>query len=73
MHAASILAILVFDINGVDMGVLVLVIDLIDLVLEEFVIVPLLIVHNADYQQECLNYDALYGAEIGRGLVTVLQ
>ncbi len=50
MHAANILAVLVLDVDGVYVRVLVLVVNLVDLVLEELVIVPLLIVHDADDQ-----------------------
>lgn len=73
MHTAGILSILMLDINGVNMGMLVLVVDLINLVLKEFVIVAFLVVHDADYQQDSLYNDTLDGAEKGRSVVTILQ
>lgn len=73
MHAAGILLILMLYIDGINVGMLILVVDFVDLVLEEFVIVAFLIIHDADDQQKSLYYDTLYGAEKCRGVIAVLQ
>jgi hypothetical protein len=52
---------------------LVLVVDFVYLIFEEFVVVSLLIIDDADDQQKTLNNYTLNGAEKCGGVVSILQ
>ena len=72
MHASTIL-VLVLNINRINVGAFILIVDFVHLILEELVIVAFLIIDQANDQENGLHDYALDGAVEGRSAVSVLQ